>query len=374
MKFASRLNRIADFAVHPECRNDELEHSRARILSAFLAISLIFLILVNIFMIFTRSIPTGHFSRAHPALGMASLSYVALLFLLKRTKNLISFGHWVLRIQFLSMTGFIVVSGGNDSPLLPLYAVIIVLSFLFTGMSGGFVWTFIAITCHQVISRIDPQLWTELNSLNPTFDPAFDRLTTVLLYSLIFFASISYYLVTHQLISNIRQERQEYRIGAEQDELTGLGNRRSFETLLAKYADSARHNQGSFALLYLDLDKFKPVNDSYGHEAGDIVLRIVAERILGKIRSDDRAFRLGGDEFAVIFQGVREKSQITSAALHTLEVIRQPIDIGQTSVRIDCSGGAALFPSGSDDIDELVRIADKAMYCAKASSGALEIA
>jgi diguanylate cyclase (GGDEF)-like protein len=155
---------------------------------------------------------------------------------------------------------------------------------------------------------------------------------------------------------------------------TGLGNRRSFETLLAKYADSARHNQGSFALLYLDLDKFKPVNDSYGHEAGDIVLRIVAERILGKIRSDDRAFRLGGDEFAVIFQGVREKSQITSAALHTLEVIRQPIDIGQTSVRIDCSGGAALFPSGSDDIDELVRIADKAMYCAKASSGALEIA
>lgn len=163
------------------------------------------------------------------------------------------------------------------------------------------------------------------------------------------------------------------RYQATHDALTGLPNRHLFMDRLAQAVERSLRWKTSFALLYLDIDGFKPVNDRHGHQAGDDLLKRIAERLTQTIRKSDTAARLGGDEFAVIMEeavdvpeAVRrfgEKLCDSIRAPYRLEVGSQRID-----VTIGASIGASLFPDGTDGsggLDELIRSADEAMYRAK---------
>lgn len=149
---------------------------------------------------------------------------------------------------------------------------------------------------------------------------------------------------------------------SESDPLTGLLNRQGLETYLEQGHDT--HEDG-LALLYIDLDRFKPVNDTYGHPMGDALLQAFAERLRKLVRPTDVVARLGGDEFAIVLPGIRAKPNADAVADKVVAAAGTPFRIGQLELRIGASVGVAM--AGNDGWDGLVQRADAAVYRAKAA-------
>ncbi len=150
------------------------------------------------------------------------------------------------------------------------------------------------------------------------------------------------------------------------DPLTGLANRtRLTDRLAHARAHSKRHGHG-FALFFLDLDRFKPVNDTLGHAAGDALLRQVAKRIAGILREEDTLARIGGDEFALLLPRIASAGDASRVASKILDVIRAPFDLAEGTVSIGISIGIALYPEHATDNQALTEAADLALYAAKA--------
>jgi diguanylate cyclase (GGDEF)-like protein/PAS domain S-box-containing protein len=158
----------------------------------------------------------------------------------------------------------------------------------------------------------------------------------------------------------------ELRHQAFHDSLTGLANRALFEDRLVHALARARRNHEPVAVLFLDLDDFKTINDSLGHEAGDELLRAVAIRIAGVVRVADTAARLGGDEFAVLAETLVDEDEARTVAARLLEAIALPFDVDGRELRVSASVGLA-WSDGSLGVKELMRDADTAMYAAKDS-------
>jgi GGDEF domain-containing protein len=161
------------------------------------------------------------------------------------------------------------------------------------------------------------------------------------------------------------------------DSLTGLPNRAMFHTLLNKAITEAQATGQGFALMFLDLDRFKAINDSLGHEAGDRLLQQVARRLSGQLRQDDAlvrfgigdedgtVFRLGGDEFTVLLRKVSQRDAAEAVARRILSSLAAPIDVGKDQIQVSSSIGISMFPADGGDADQLVTQADAAMYRAK---------
>lgn len=161
-------------------------------------------------------------------------------------------------------------------------------------------------------------------------------------------------------------ENEELARKATHDGLTGLGNRSLMERKLAITLRNAARAHTSFALLYIDANKFKEINDTFGHEAGDVILKTVAERLMGSIRANDAAFRQGGDEFAVLLGAPVSRADVAQVTQRINASMEQMITLpsGQ-SIQASLSIGAALYPEDGVTLTELVRMADAEMYADK---------
>jgi diguanylate cyclase (GGDEF)-like protein len=154
--------------------------------------------------------------------------------------------------------------------------------------------------------------------------------------------------------------KEELRHQAEHDPLTGLANRALFRRLVAEAVDGS----GRSAVLFLDLDDFKRINDTFGHAAGDDLLRLVATRIQSCCRTSDTVARLGGDEFAILLTDVNDQGRETTVAARVLAAFERPFDIDGHAVFVRASIGVA-GTSATDSVDTLLAHADEAMYVAK---------
>jgi diguanylate cyclase (GGDEF)-like protein/PAS domain S-box-containing protein len=174
---------------------------------------------------------------------------------------------------------------------------------------------------------------------------------------------------THTDINVRKLAEQRVREAALHDALTGLPNR----ALIFEYASlllaAARrsHAQGSF--LFVDLDRFKPINDLYGHEIGDQVLHEVARRLMRCVRDEDLVGRLGGDEFIVVLQHESDTLPANTVAQHIIDALSEPLRIGSLELSISASVGVSHFPEHGTDVDTLIRAADLAMYQTKHERG-----
>ncbi|PRX23025.1 putative bifunctional diguanylate cyclase/phosphodiesterase [Actinoplanes italicus] len=156
---------------------------------------------------------------------------------------------------------------------------------------------------------------------------------------------------------------------ATHDPLTGLGNRAKLQDELDSAVRHARHTGEPFSLLLIDLDRFKEVNDTLGHHAGDELLVEVAQRLSQGCRTDDVVVRLGGDEFALILPTAPDHPEALEAGHRILEELRRPIELSDLLVDIDASIGVASYPRDGDDAALLLQHADVAMYTAKRRHG-----
>ena len=158
-------------------------------------------------------------------------------------------------------------------------------------------------------------------------------------------------------------ERIEYL--ASHDSLTNLPNREMFNGLLRRTIDAAERYQRRFALLFIDLDRFKVINDLLGHDAGDMLLVEIAHRLRAALRSSDVVARLGGDEFVVILEESGERDEVERVAGGLLSALGQPLQLSGHECQTTASIGIAMYPSDGSDIQTLTKNADMAMYLAK---------
>jgi diguanylate cyclase (GGDEF)-like protein/PAS domain S-box-containing protein len=156
---------------------------------------------------------------------------------------------------------------------------------------------------------------------------------------------------------------------AQYDVLTGLPNRALFYDRLHQAVVRARREQAMVGLMFLDLDRFKQINDTLGHAAGDRVLKVIAERLKGFLREADTIARLGGDEFTVIIEGISAPEQLTGVAEKIRKALAEAVDLDGRRMSVSASIGITLYPRDGEDIDQLIRNADIAMYHAKQRGG-----
>lgn len=167
----------------------------------------------------------------------------------------------------------------------------------------------------------------------------------------------------------LAEERARHQ--ASHDPLTDLPNRILFMDRLETAIERAKRSKGSMGLLYVDLDRFKPVNDNYGHHAGDALLIAIAARLKESLRKTDTIARLGGDEFAVVLEGVSSKAaaqEISDKLLSSLEqpfTIRPTVDSEEVTVELGASMGLAIYPDDAAEEEALLRCADSLMYANK---------
>ena len=176
-----------------------------------------------------------------------------------------------------------------------------------------------------------------------------------------------YFLGVFTDITQIKSHQQHLEHIAHYDALTQLPNRILLADRLHIGLAQARRTGDLMAVCYLDLDGFKPVNDTYGHEAGDKILVEVASRLTLGIRAGDTVARLGGDEFVLLLSGIQDVQECQLALDRLLRLLGKPYAIGDAEIRLSASIGVALFPLDETDPDTLLRHADQSMYAAKES-------
>lgn len=174
-----------------------------------------------------------------------------------------------------------------------------------------------------------------------------------------------YFIAQIQNITMQKKAEERLRHMAYHDPLTGLANRNKLEQFINHILASSRRHQQGFALVFLDLDRFKNINDTLGHEAGDILLQIIGERLRNTVRNTDMVARLGGDEFVLLITDVKKTESVAIIAQKILESVLQVVVVKGQEIYITTSIGISLYPYDGQNLQTLMKNADLALYRAK---------
>ncbi|WP_413485376.1 EAL domain-containing protein [Shewanella baltica] len=177
----------------------------------------------------------------------------------------------------------------------------------------------------------------------------------------------SHFVAVFTDITQRKKAEEDLRFLASFDTLTGLPNRTLFQDRLNHAITQAHRANNIVALLFLDLDRFKHINDSMGHHVGDLLLKAVARRLQNAVRDGDTVARLGGDEFTIILEGVAKTKAATLISEKVLRAFQTPFLLDDKTLTISTSIGISLYPNDADNADSLIKFADTAMYHAKSS-------
>lgn len=173
-------------------------------------------------------------------------------------------------------------------------------------------------------------------------------------------------------MAELRVQQHLLAAQAHHDSLTGLANRLLLADRFQFAVERAKRSGKYFALLMIDLNDFKSVNDHYGHPAGDTVLVTMAQRLVSALRASDTVSRLGGDEFVLIVEAIDDPMEITQISEKLFTMLADPITLGTTAVSISASIGLAWYPRDGVELNDLMKVADQAMYECK-SSGLMDL-
>jgi diguanylate cyclase (GGDEF)-like protein len=247
------------------------------------------------------------------------------------------------------ITGVLWFTGKSSSPLLNLYLLPIILSALTLGRLVTLLQVAVIAICHLLLAAAAPGL--DVMSLSYA-SQAVGQLAPFLLVA---------YLTT-TLSADITEARERIENLAQTDALTGLFNLRMFNEVWQREHGSAERDRGVYALLLIDMDKLKDINDDFGHEAGNSAITLVAQCLQRSIRNTDYAARFGGDEFAVLLPGA--SPEVADAVVKRVRhnVFKTTLDLRSRMIRCSVSIGVVNYPKDARDMRELLSIADRKMY------------
>jgi diguanylate cyclase (GGDEF)-like protein len=359
--------RAIDFFVHPALRLDLLKFHRAR----FLVMTLLLVCAVvggTVMAMGVLPFSTASKRATIAVCGPLFLLTLLLLSVLRRSGDYrLCSRALVLTSGAFILIGIAISGGVGASASAPILLFIPVSAFFFGGLRWG------AVSVAICLLAVALSAWLELSGVQlPNLVDASQETHYRFINSLIYIASVSGIALINELTaSDLKRERDREKELVQQlartDPLTGLANRSSFDDELKARIERHRAatQRAAFALCYLDLDGFKPINDRHGHDVGDEVLQAVSARLRAALHHSDCLGRQGGDEFTLILDAVTDATQIEFIAGRLAESIATPIATRVGEVRVAGSFGFAAFPEHGQDADALKRAADIAMYAAK---------
>jgi len=260
---------------------------------------------------------------------------------------------------------FLATGGFPYSPMTMFLLVHPVQAFLTAGARSALFWCVLSVVTVAVLSRVDAAALISQVSMK-ALDTVY--LATWAVCSLVLFGCFWFFdLLNGRLAASIARERDQAGFAAAHDSLTGLLNRDAFGRRFELALQRAQQGGRPQALLLIDLDGFKEVNDNLGHHAGDLLLRELARRMRGAMRDTDVVARLGGDEFAVLLEGMEQGEALRRVVESLLVALAEPVDCDGHCASVSASIGIALTPQDGADAETLQRCADRAMYAAKAA-------
>jgi diguanylate cyclase (GGDEF)-like protein len=306
------------------------------------------LALAALVLVWSRALAT----QLWPVIGLLGVFVVAIVvfrgrrFFPRRTRTRLLIESWSMVIF---VTGVLWFTGKSSSPLLNLYLLPIILSALTLGRLVTMLQVAAIAVCHLLLAAATPGL--DVMSLFYA-SQAVGQLAPFLLVA---------YLTT-TLSADITEARERIENLAQTDALTGLFNLRMFNEVWQREHDAAERDRGVYALLMIDMDKLKDINDAFGHEAGNSAIVLVAQCLQRSIRNSDYAARFGGDEFAVLLPGA--SPEIADAVLKRVRhnVYKATLDVRSRMIRCSVSIGVVNYPKDARDVRELLSMADRKMY------------
>jgi diguanylate cyclase (GGDEF)-like protein len=176
-------------------------------------------------------------------------------------------------------------------------------------------------------------------------------------------------IIMFQILIRSYRNNRSFQFQAEHDPLTGLLNRKLFHDRLDQAILKASRERKILAILFVDIDRFKHINDQFGHQIGDLTLKEIAVRLHSCVRDYDSIARLGGDEFVILLENIENKNNAYKVAINILNKLHQKMHFNSTSISIAASVGISMFPEDSVDETLLIEAADKAMYEIKQLGG-----
>jgi len=306
------------------------------------------LALAALVLVWSRALAT----QLWPVLGLlgafvaAIVAFRARRFFPRRTRTRLLIESWSMVIF---ITGVLWFTGKSSSPLLNLYLLPIILSALTLGRLVTLLQVAVITICHLLLAAATPGL--DVISLVYA-SQAVGQLAPFLLVA---------YLTT-TLSADITEARERIENLAQTDALTGLYNLRMFNEVWQREHGSAERERGVYALLLIDMDKLKDINDAFGHEAGNSAITLVAQCLQRSIRNTDYAARFGGDEFTVLLPGA--SPEVAEAVIKRVRhnVYKTTLDLRSRMIRCSVSIGVVNYPKDGRDMRELLSIADRKMY------------
>ena len=256
-------------------------------------------------------------------------------------------------------------TGGTESIALPLFLLLPVFMTITAGSRWGFAWT-VFVMATWIAALVANNQGFEFPLITQPENHVLGQIlclaVTCLLVSI---AIVQYETTTNRLWEDLHQDTRVFEHLARHDQLTGLPNRRYFGDELEQAIARANRHDFDFALFFFDLNDFKIVNDTYGHDVGDVLLIELGRRLDGRFRKTDFVARWGGDEFAIIVENIASSSAIQKVRLDLDELTSEPIETLGKSFAVETSVGVAIYPQDGKDGKQLVQAADQAMYRAK---------
>lgn len=359
--------RFADRITPLECRRNQHEILRSRV---FVLVVLSLLACIASIYLWIGALipmsPAGAQLTGRVLLGIGASGVVCLLaFKFFKSRMLAANLYGVMLWGMLLYAA--VFTGGINTPSLALFILLPVLLGVTGGTRAGMYWMIIVCATWLTLLLLDRSGYQFVQVIQPQNYNTALTLCLSLACLVVVIVVVQYELMNHVLRIGLARERESLEHLASHDQLTALPNRRSFIYQWDLSLARASRNNTRVAILFLDLDKFKAVNDNMGHSAGDQLLQEVASRLQKLLRSTDFVARWGGDEFAMIVENVGGIEDLERVASKLVATIHQPVVLDGQQVSVGVSIGGAVFPDQSRDGQELERMADRAMYNAKQS-------
>jgi diguanylate cyclase (GGDEF)-like protein len=357
---------LLDAGMPPRLRLITEQRNRGRIVVAVSALNLLLSGLLFVLFTVTTLWPGASRDKTLLLNGVAFAAYGACLLLFRLTGSFVICGNLFGASAYIILLMAVILMGGfSESPAVVLLLLVPVYVSMLTGRNSVLAWSLVVAVTTVVLYMLE-RCGVHFTQMLPS--------ELVPMASLVIFLAALIVIVGSLLVSSqisgyhehvLHTERDQLDYMAHHDALTELPNRSYFLSRLGRSVARARRNDEHSALLYIDLDGFKPINDEHGHSIGDVVLRKLAARLRDVIRENDTVARLGGDEFAVILEDVRDREFAASVAQKLLQQLSEPVIVGDDRFAISGSVGIVMFPEQGSDIAQLCEQADQAMYRAK---------
>ena len=300
--------------------------------------------------------------------GLAALLTLGAIIAAKRsTSNTLGGQLFTLGLT-VQVLGEMLFNGGMMAPAAALCLLIVPSSIFTIGISQLRVWTAVSIIGLLAVGVLDYNGILSPNELPPSARLVDQILSMVAGITVFAMLLVLYEREATNAITQLAEERSRFHYRSLHDELTGMPNRRQFYERAKQSINDAKPMHERRVVLYFDIDRFKQVNDTYGHEAGDLLLIEFAGRVQAKVHSDDIPARLAGDEFALMASIPHGAKSIKTMEKTLKSIVHEPFELPGTLLDVGMSIGHACFPEDGDDLNTLLRVADERMYQDKFAS------